>query len=173
MTHHLDFGSLTVKDALDLAIFIEEEARDRYDDFAAQMEAHRTPEAARFFRHMAENELKHATAIADRRTAAFGDAPVTADRSMLFDVEAPAFEQARAFMGVKAALEVALAAETKAYEFYDAALPTIKDPQMQELFGWLRDEEVKHQEMVRRLMDVVPEDGDFDPEDFVDAPTGQ
>lgn len=173
MTQQIDFGSLTVKDALDLAIFIEEEAKERYDDFAAQMEAHHTPEAAKFFRYMAANELKHAATIAERRKAAFGDQPVTADRSMLFDVEAPEFEQARAFMGVHAALEVALAAETKAFEFYDQALPGIKDPRMQELFGWLRDEEIKHQEMVRNLMSRVPESGDFDPNDFVDAPTGQ
>lgn len=173
MTQQIDFGSLTVKDALDLAIFIEEEAKERYDDFAAQMEAHHTPEAARFFRYMAANEQKHADSIAERRRAAFGDAPVTADRSMLFDVEAPEFERARAFMGVQAALEIALAAETKAYEFYDAALPGIREPQLQELFGWLRDEEIKHQELVRSLMERVPEDGDFDPADFVDAPTSQ
>lgn len=173
MTQQIDFGSLNMKDALDLAIFIEEEAKERYDDFAAQMEAHHTPEAARFFRYMAENEHKHAAAIAQRRQAAFGGAPVTADRSMLFDVEAPEFEHARAFMGVQAALEIALAAETKAYEFYDAALPGIREPQMQELFGWLRDEEIKHQELVRSLMERVPEDGDFDPADFVDAPTSQ
>ncbi len=38
----------------------EEEAKVRYDDFADQMDAHRTPDVAKFFRFMAENELKHA-----------------------------------------------------------------------------------------------------------------
>ena len=49
----IDFSALTLKDALDLAILIEEEARERYEDFADQMEQHHTPEAGRFFRFMA------------------------------------------------------------------------------------------------------------------------
>jgi rubrerythrin len=173
MAHDIDFSSLTVRDALDLAVFIEQEAKERYEDFAAQMETHHTPEAARFFRHMAANELKHAEKITDKRTARFGDEPVTVDRNMLFDVEAPEFDQARAFMKVRQALEVALDSETKAFEFYEGALDAVEDDDLQELFAWLRDEEVAHQRMVRELMERVGEDGPFDPDDFVDAPTGQ
>ncbi len=173
MAHDLDFNSLTVRDALDLAVFIEEEAKQRYEDFAAQMELHHTPDAARFFHHMAANELKHAQKITERRTARFADEPVTVDRNLLFDVEAPEFDKARAFMSVRQALEVALESETKAYDFYVGALAAVEDDDLQELFVWLRDEEVAHQRMVRELMDRVGDDGPFDPDDFVDAPQAQ
>ena len=173
MAHDLDFTSLSVKDALDLAVFIEQEAKERYDDFAAQMELHHTAGAARFFHHMSANELKHAQRIGERRAARFGDQPVTVDRNLLFDVEAPEFDRARAFMSVRQALEVALESETKAFEFYEGALAAVEDDDLQDLFAWLRDEEVGHQNMVRELMQRIPEDGPFDPDDFVDAPQAQ
>ena len=59
MAARIDFASLSLMDALDLAILIEDEAKERYEDFAAQMEQHRTPEAAKFFRLMAVNEATH------------------------------------------------------------------------------------------------------------------
>ena len=52
---HLELSGLSLKDALDLATLIEEEAHERYLELADQMEQHRTPEPARFFRFMAEN----------------------------------------------------------------------------------------------------------------------
>jgi len=33
----IDFASLSLKDALDLAVLVEEEARERYEEFADQM----------------------------------------------------------------------------------------------------------------------------------------
>ena len=40
----IDFdGNLSLRDTLDLAIYVEEEAKERYEDFAQQMEAHHTP----------------------------------------------------------------------------------------------------------------------------------
>ena len=59
MSHDIDFSSLSLRDTLDLAVAVEEEAKERYDDFAAQMDAHRTEDAAEFFRFMAANEIKH------------------------------------------------------------------------------------------------------------------
>ena len=53
----LDLATLSLLDALDLAILIEDEARERYEEFAAQMDQHRTPEAARFFRYSWEHYL--------------------------------------------------------------------------------------------------------------------
>ena len=64
MSKIVDFASLDLKDALDLAIMIEDEARERYEEFAEQMEAHHTPEAARFFRFMSSNEEKHRAELA-------------------------------------------------------------------------------------------------------------
>ena len=169
----INFAKLSLKDALDLAILIEDEAEERYREFVKQMEAHRTPGAARFFRFMAVNEANHGKALTKRRTALFGDAPRGVDRSMIFDVEAPEYNRTRAFMSMEDALELALDAETKAYNYFDRALPEIKDPTVRELFAELLQEEIGHMDLVKRVMAAVPAEPDFDPDDFVDAPVGE
>jgi len=173
MSHHIDFSSLSLRDTLDLAIAIEEEAKERYDDFAAQMDAHRTGDAAKFFRFMAANEVKHAERLAAKRRDLFKDQPSTADASALYDIEAPEFDAARAFMSVREALDVAMEAEVKAYAFYDGALPQVADPAVRALFVELRDEEALHQRLIRDTMAKVPAGDGFDPDDFVDAPAAQ
>ena len=55
----IDFERLTLQDALDLAVLIEEEARDRYVEFAEQLATHHTPEVADFFARMAQIEERH------------------------------------------------------------------------------------------------------------------
>ena len=52
MVPKIDFSKLSLQDALDLAILIEEEAKDRYQEFVDQLELHHTPQAASFFRFM-------------------------------------------------------------------------------------------------------------------------
>ena len=173
MSHDIDFSTLHLRDTLDLAIAIEEEAKERYDEFAEQLEAHRTPEVAKFFRFMSDNEVKHAEVLATQRTKLFGSEPNTADASMLYDIEAPEYDGARAFMSINDALEVALNAEIKAYDFYHEALPSVTDDAIKELFTRLRDEEVRHQEMIKEIMAKVPDMDAFDPNDFADDPTAQ
>jgi rubrerythrin len=172
-TRQIDFTSLTLRDALDLAILVEEEARERYEEFADQMTKHRTPEAASFFSFMVTNEEKHRAVLAARRTELFGDEPSSVDRSMLFDVEAPDYDEARAFMTARQALEAALRAEEKAYNFFAAALPAVADPEVHALFAELRDEESEHQRMVQEQLDRAPADPAFAPDAFADDPVGQ
>jgi rubrerythrin len=173
MSQAIDFSKLSLRDTLDLAISIEEEAKERYDDFAEQMEAHRTADTANFFRFMADNEIKHAEKLAAQRKELFGDEPSTADTSMLYDIEAPDFDGARAFMSVRAALDVAMEAEVKAYDFYNEALDAVTDPAVNDLFVELRDEEAKHQKLIHQIIAKMPENDDFDPDDFVDEPAAQ
>jgi rubrerythrin len=173
MSQAIDFSQLSLRDTLDLAISIEEEAKERYDEFAEQMDAHHTPDAAKFFRFMAANEIKHAEKLAAQRKELFGDEPSSADTSILFDIEAPEFDAARAFMSMRAALDVAMDSEVKAFEFYDDALAEITDAEVRELFLMLRDEEARHQELIRQTMAKVPEGDGFDPDDFVDGPAAQ
>ncbi|WLT30560.1 ferritin family protein [Geothrix sp. PMB-07] len=171
--HGIDFANLSLQDALDLAILIEDEAQERYEEFAAQMEQHRTPEAARFFRYMVENEAKHARELTARRVHRFGDAPRTVTRAMIFDVEAPDYDAARAFMSPRKAMEAALASELKAHAFFVSSLATLKDPEVRALFEDLRDEELEHQQLVQaELYKLRPETGLSD-EDFVDEPAAQ
>lgn len=168
----LDLTRISLKDALDLATLIEEEAHERYLELADQMDKHRTPEAARFFRFMAENEAKHGAALSARRRARFGDAPRDVTRAMLFDVEAPEYDDVRAFMTARRALEIALRCEEKAYAFFAEVLVHVDDEEVRTLFDELAAEEVSHQDLVRRELLRLPP-GDEHGEAFVDDPSAQ
>ena len=174
-THGIDFSQLSTQDALDLAILIEEEAEERYREFAHQMDVHHTPDAAGFFRFMAGNEARHREQLALRRAGQFGDAPRRVTRSMLWDVEAPDYDEARAFMSPRRAMETALRGEQKAHAFFVGALGEIRDPAVRSLFEELRDEEVHHQDLVGRELAKLPPEAaaELDPEDFTDEPTSQ
>jgi rubrerythrin len=169
----LDFSTLSLQDALDLAILIEEEAQERYEEFAANLEVHHTPDAARFFQTMAGNEAKHGADLLKRRRVLFGDAPMRVNRDMLWDVEAPDFDQPRMFMTARQAIDVALACEVKAYDYFNEALAHVQDPTVRTLFEELRAEESEHQELVKAVMARVPEDDALDGAFEPDEPVGQ
>ena len=173
MAARIDFASLSLMDALDLAVLIEDEAKERYEEFAAQMDQHRTPDAAKFFRLMAVNEAKHGQELADRRSQLFGGVTPTVTRAMVFEVEAPDYDQARAFMSPRRAMKAAMASEAKAHAFFVAALPAIQNPEVRALFEELRDEEVYHQELVKTELAKLPPDSGLSDEDFVDEPAAQ
>ena len=170
---NIDLSRLSLMDALDLATLIEHEAHERYLELADQMDHHRTPEAARFFRYMAENEAHHREDLAARRRELFGDAPRGVRSTMIFDVEAPDYDEARAFMTARQALEIAMRCEQKAHAFFVEALPHVQDPQVMSLFTELRDEEVHHQELVQREILRLPAGADISGEAFVDEPSAQ
>lgn len=169
-TRGIDFEHLGLRDALDLAVLIEEEAHDRYVEFAEQMEQHRSFEAARFFRFMAINEEKHRVALASRRMSLFGSEPMHVTREMLFDIEAPEYDDVRAFMTVRESLAAAMRAEVKAEAFFAAALARIPDAEVAALFAELREEEVEHQRLVQVELGKVPADPAVHPSEFVDPP---
>jgi len=169
----LELSGLSLKDALDLATLIEEEAHERYLELADQMDQHRTPEPARFFRFMAENEAKHGAELSQRRRELFGDAPSEVRRSMLFDVEAPDYDEVRAFMSAREALNIALRCEEKAHAFFVAALPHLTDVSVSALFAELRDEEVIHRQLVGRELSRLAPGPEPEGEAFVDDPNPQ
>ncbi len=156
MSTRLDLSKLSLMDALDLAKLIEMEACHRYQMFAAQFGRSGGYDAGAFFVTMAENEAKHGQELEARREALFGDTPAKLTLDDLFDVEAPEMGSIRHGMSTLQAFEVALAAEQKAYDFYDMALPGITDPEVRELFTELRDEETEHVEMLREAMAKLP-----------------
>jgi rubrerythrin len=164
----MDFATITLRDALDLAILIEEEARDRYLEFTDQLEVHHTEESGRFFRFMASNEEKHRVELTERRMALFGDEPSTVSRSQLFDVEAPAPGEARMFMSPRAALLTALEAEKRAHSFFTGALTGVKDAQVQALFRELAAEETEHLSLVEAELGKLPPEDVFTTDDFAD-----
>jgi len=170
MTQSIDFSRLSLQDALDLAILIEEEARDRYEEFVHQLETHHTVEAAAFFRSMAANEARHGLELNERRRALFQDAPRRVSRALLWDVEAPEYDQARVFMSARRAMEVALESEIKAHRFFLGALQYVTDPAVRSLFEDLCREEEHHQQLVRAELAKLPDGPDIDADAFADDP---
>ncbi len=171
MSKQLDFAKLDLQDALDLAVLIEKEAEDRYLMFVAQLGKSYRGDAADFFGMMARNEQRHGMELAERRRSLFGDAPSRVTADMVEDIEAPGTGKPRPFMSPRHALEVAMESEVKAYEFFDQALPGIKDQAVRKLFQELRDEEGEHQRLLNEQKAKFPDtmEPDVDPED-VDTP---
>ncbi len=167
----LDFSKLNLQDALDLAVLIEKEAEERYRWFVDLLGERYTGDAADFFAMMARNEQRHGEELAARRRSLFGDAPARVTADMIEDVEAPDSGKPRANMSPRHAMEVAMESEIKAYEFFDKALPGIKDSSVRKLFEELRDEETEHQGLLKEQMAKYPGtlDPDVDP-DEVDTP---
>ena len=94
-------------------------------------------------------------------------------RDMLWDVEAPDFDQPRMFMTARQAMDVALASEVKAHDYFAAALAYVHDADVRALFEELRAEEVEHQELVKSVMDKIPPDDDAVEGFDADEPVGQ
>ncbi len=173
MAQTIDFAKLSLKDALDLAVLMEEEARERYEEFVDQMQLHHTPDAADFFRAMAANETKHGEQLARRRRALFKAEPAQITRAMLWDLEAPEYDSARAFMSVRRAMEVALQSEIKAHDFFADALRHVADGEVRKIFAELRDEDTEHQRLIRDQLRKLPPDSGANPDDYADEPVAQ
>ena len=171
MSTRLDLSKLSLMEALDLAKLIEMEACHRYQMFASQLGRSGGYDAGAFFATMAENEAKHGQELEARRKTLFGDAPTRLTLDDLYDVEAPEMGAPHRGMSTVQAFEVGLAAEKKAYDFYDMALPGITDPDVRALFTELRDEEAEHVEMLRESMAKLPESASIEIEfDLDEAP---
>jgi rubrerythrin len=162
MPVNLDFSTLDLVDALDLAIMIEIEAWERYKVFAEQIGHRESGDAASIFRSMATNEEKHGRQLIERRQELFGDTPPRISRSAIFDVEAPEVGAPRQGMSPLKAFQLALASEEKAFWFYDEALGHVTDPAIRELFTELRDEETEHVRMVKDAIEALPPGSDAD-----------
>jgi erythrin-vacuolar iron transport family protein len=165
MAAAIDFGKLTLQDALDLAILIEQEAKERYEEFARLVGGRYPGDTDEMFRMMASYEARHGEELQAQRRALFGSAPVRISRDALDDVEAPDRGTPRVFMGPRQALEIALASEEKAHDFFAEALRSVRDPQVRATFESLRDEERRHQQLVRERLEKLPPGPDVEEAD--------
>ncbi|HUJ28990.1 MAG TPA: ferritin family protein [Myxococcales bacterium] len=151
----IDFARLTLRDALDVALLIEEDAKARYVDLMANAMLHDSYEAAEFFGHMAGHEEKHAEVLARRRTELFGDQPTTVTPAMVSGIEQWTGVAPGPLSG-RAALQMALRAERAAWKFFSMAIPRLIDEAAVKLFVELRDEEIMHQRMVLDQLEKTP-----------------
>jgi rubrerythrin len=165
MASKLDFATLTLLDALDLAILIEEEARGRYREFQKLVGGRYPGDAGDIFKLMADNEAKHRAALVAQRKKLFKGARRRVDRSWFEDVEAPDRGKPRVFMGPRQAMEVALESEEKAHDFFASALRHVKNPKVKKLFQELRDEELQHQKYVKKALKSLPPGPDVEAQD--------
>jgi rubrerythrin len=172
MTRAIDFRQISLCDAVDFAILVEEEAKERYAELVDQMKLHHNEEVTRFFERMVQVEMGHESILASRRRTLFRDQPRKVTREMIFDVEAPAYDDARSTMTVRHALEMACTAEKKAHEFFEKALKEIRDPEVCDFFTQLRDEELEHLRLVEAQIAKLPPEPVISAADVEDEPVG-
>ncbi len=166
----IDFAKLDLRDALDLAILIEEEAADRYREFSTIVGGRYPGDASDAFKEMATYELKHRDALVERRKKLFTRAARRVSMDMLNDVEAPDRGKPRVFMSPRDAFEVALESEEKAYDFFADALDHVKDKQVRKLFKSLMDEEAQHQALLKRKIRKLPKGPDIEESEADEPP---
>jgi erythrin-vacuolar iron transport family protein len=144
----IDFSRLDLRGAFDLAILIEEEAQLRYQHFTKLVDGG----ALDVFQMMVRNEAKHRQELLARRDLIFRHDPHRIETSLLDDVEAPDPDDVGEHISAREALEIALAAEIRAFEFYSAAIPHVRDPEVRAFFEELKEEELEHQAMLRKKL---------------------
>lgn len=165
----IDVRTLSLKDALDLAIAAEEEAQERYDEFTRITGGRYAGDASDMFRQMSGYEARHRADLTARRRQLFGNAPSRFTADDLDDVEAPDRGAPRTFMSARQAMEVALASEEKARDFYRDAARHVDDREVRALFEDLAQEEETHMKLVRERLESLPAGPDME-EDEADAP---
>jgi rubrerythrin len=161
----LDFKQLDLRDALDLAILIEEEAKARYQEFTRTVGGRYAGDAVEVFRRMVVNEEKHRAQLAELRKSLFQEQPRRVTLDMIDDVEAPLPTRGRYSMTAHGALEVAIESEIKAYDFFAGACREATDPKVRRLFQDLRDEEREHRLLLEKRLPEFPEEIHMEEED--------
>jgi len=158
----IDFAKLDLRDALDLAILIEEEAEERYREFTKLVGGRYPGDASEVFARMAENEAKHRQELSAQRKKLFARQKVRVTRDQLDDAEAPDRGKPRVFMSARQAMEVALESEQKAHDFFAAALKHVKDAKVKKLFTELKAEELSHKKMLQARLKKLPKGPDVE-----------
>jgi rubrerythrin len=172
-TSGVDFSTFTLHDALDLAILADEEAEERYEELADQLELHHTKEAAAFLHRMSSEERRQAAQLRQRRQQLFPDAGRKVSRPVLWDVKTPGYDEVHVFMTLREAMLMALGAEEKAEAFFEDALHQVHDTEVAAFFAQLRAEEARLREQVERDLAALPPEPQARTEDFADEPVEQ
>lgn len=149
----IDFSRLDARDVLDIAIQVEEEAQQNYEQLATWMAADGSGEIEKFFNRMANLERLHRDQLADRRQQMFGDVKPRDSTWVVWEVEQPDYGEIGSDMSLEKAFELAMAAERRAGDYYAEALDYASDPTVVVLFESLRDSEIEHLRMLREQRD--------------------
>lgn len=140
------------------ALAMEREAVARYTELAEMMETHNNLEVAALFRQMAGYEGHHvAQILADMGWA--DDAVVARAPGVWSAAEGPEsvpIDEMHYLMHPWHALQLALAAEQRAVEFFDALARSAPTEAMRRAAEEMRAEEVEHVALVRDWLAKVP-----------------
>jgi len=152
MALDVDFSRMDGRDALDIAMVIEDEAQLAYEHLSGWVAGDGNTEAAEFFSRMATRERRHKEEIQARRAELFGDLPTRHDEAAPWQAEIPDYESLGREVDLDDAFKVAMEAEIRAHDFYAKALEYIEDEKVIELFDWLRLAEIDHQRLLAEEM---------------------
>jgi rubrerythrin len=147
------------------ALAMEQEAAERYDELADQMEVHNNAEVAKLFRKMADVERKHSERVLGKMP---GKAPPR--RPPIVPGEMPESVptgEAHYLMPAYRALELALESEQRAEKFFENAARSTKDARVRAAANEMAAEEREHVRLIKEWMQRVPkaEPGwDYDPD---------
>jgi rubrerythrin len=169
MTSAPPVGPRTVEDLLVEAHALESEAAQRYREFAEIMESHNNGEVAQLFRSIAAQEAEHAEQIARRIGGRAALSPPRERRS-------PAvaeLEQAHYLMQPWHALQIAIEAERRAFDFYASVARASDSEELRKAATQLQAEEREHVALLEQWLGRVPVpppgwDDDPDPPRYTD-----
>jgi len=152
-----DFASLSPREALHVAIFIEDRNADIYRQFAELFDVFNDPESSEIadtFMDMAEEEERHAASLRQRYQERFGAEPCAITEEEIHEtIELPRVDDGQIFAIARAqvspvprnkAFEIALAAEQSALKFYSQLCEVTPDTDLRDLYQELASDENDH-----------------------------
>jgi rubrerythrin len=151
-----------VADLFAVAYQIEADAVERYDLLADQMATHNNPELVAVFRDLSRAEAIHRDEI--RRFAGDIDVITHAQRMAKWkhgeSPEAASLGDAHYLMTPWHALQLALAGEQRALDYFKSVADSVKDPAIKKLADEFVEEEAEHVNLVHRLIRKFPKPAD-------------
>jgi rubrerythrin len=160
-----EFSSLSVQEALHVAIFIEERNADIYQQFAALFTGFKDPDSltiAQVFSDMAEEERHHGSELQNRYLERFGTKACTITEDEISDlIEVPRLESGNIFAVEgspddpgprEKALQVALAAEKTALSYYARLTAITSDEELRAFYFELSTFEGGHVTFLERKL---------------------
>ncbi len=158
-----EFASLSVREALNLAISIESRNADLYRQFGELFDGFQDPESceiASTFWDMAEEEERHGKALERRFVERYNDDPTpVSEEDIREKIEVPKIASGDIFAIARAqastvprnrAFEIALAAERSAAKFYNRLLETTEDMELRNLYEELASDEDDHMRILQK-----------------------
>lgn len=148
----------TLEEFMAQALAMEREAVGRYTEFADTMEMHNNQEVAALFRTMAQYEDKHATQIM-AQMGWTSDPPPPPQGFAWIDLEAPETvpgDEVHYLMLPWHALQLALAAEKRAVEFFGQIADVASSEPVRRAAIEMQQEEREHVELVNSWLKKYP-----------------